>query len=86
MLEPRVTEKGPKRLSCRHCGTRLANERPEIGFIAMHHSLFQAPVPAEYAPVMHIFYRERVVDVKDNLPKYMGAPPAFGGTDEMYTE
>ena len=63
-----------KRHFCRHCGeTLLGNNR--LGMAVIPNSLFaraaQNTLPDALAPTMHLFYRHRVVDVADALPKYL---------------
>jgi len=31
---------------------------------------------------MHIQWRDRVLEISDNLPKYLDFPAVFGGSDE----
>ena len=33
--------------------------------------VFEKPLPAVFTPSCHIFYSQRVVDVNDDLPKYL---------------
>jgi hypothetical protein len=40
----------------------------------------------KFAPAMHIYYGERMIDMKDGLPKFRKAPKALGGDDELMTE
>ena len=61
-----------KRHFCRHCGeTLFGNNR--LGMAVIPNSLFaraaQNGLPDALAPTMHLFYRHRVVDVADALPK-----------------
>jgi hypothetical protein len=35
---------------------------------------------------MHIYYEERVLPLKDGLPKYATMPKSFGGNDKLTKE
>jgi hypothetical protein len=63
-----------KRHFCRHCGeTLFGNNR--LGMVVIPNSLFARAagnaLPAALQPTLHLFYRHRVVDVVDTLPKYL---------------
>ena len=53
-----------------------------MGVINVYAGLFDD----KWIPEMHIFYPERIMDVKDGKPKFKGMPAAFGGTDDMVAE
>ena len=40
----------------------------------------------EFEPAFHIFYEERVMDVKDGLPKFLDKPQSMGGSGTMIDE
>ena len=86
LLTPKLSDNGPLRLTCRWCGTRVANRITSMGMTAVFPSLLSTPLPAEYAPAMHIWYAERVVDVNDNLPKHEGFPAIWEGADDEATK
>lgn len=63
-----------KRYFCSHCGeTLFGNNR--LGMAVIPNSQFARAanntLPLALAPTMHLFYRHRVVDVMDALPKYL---------------
>jgi len=39
-----------------------------------------------FEPKLHWHYPERVLSIRDGLPKYKDWDPAFGGTDEVVPE
>jgi len=74
----------PCKLSCRVCGAPIADEgrRMFLAFGPLFDFGFPARIPAAYRPSCHIFYGARVIDVRDDLPKYVGhkgsSPPWEG--------
>jgi hypothetical protein len=82
-----VTEGGPHRLSCRGCGSRMANTKEGV-FVAIPVQNFTSPIPLPdaYHSTAHIFYSERTISVKDSLPKYARWPPAMGMGSELIQE
>lgn len=68
------------RLSCAACGTRVANV-PGGGTLGLH-ALFPPLFEQRdwFAPAMHIFCEDRMVDIADALPKYVDVPEEFGGS------
>ena len=64
----------PCKVSCNRCGTPIADEGRTM-WLAFP-SLFdfgQSPVtPASFKPTCHIFYGQRVIDIYDDLPKWVG--------------
>jgi len=43
-------------------------------------------IPANFKPVRHIWYQNRIVDIHDELPKFIDAPKEQGGTGELFQE
>ncbi len=41
---------------------------------------------AHYKPTMHVNYSEKVLAVRDGLPKFKDFPKDFGGSGEMVPE
>ena len=66
------------RVTCSDCGTRVMNMSPRV------RTLFPALCDRAdwFRPTMHIQWRDRVLDISDDLPKYLDFPAVFGGTDE----
>ncbi|WP_059415111.1 GFA family protein [Cupriavidus basilensis] len=63
-----------QRQFCRHCGETLFGIN-RLGMSVVPNSLFAraagGTLPEALQPAMHLFYRHRVVDVADDLPKYL---------------
>lgn len=65
------------RHSCTKCGSPVLIRHPALGM---------TDVPAgsvsglDYAPTLHVNYGERVLAIRDGLPKFSDFPENFGGT------
>ncbi|NNL84733.1 MAG: GFA family protein [Myxococcales bacterium] len=66
--------RAPCKVSCRSCGTLLADEGRNMWLAFPTLFEFGAPprVPEAFKPTCHIFYGSRVVSVADDLPKWSG--------------
>ena len=64
----------PCKISCIQCGTPIADEgrRMWLAFPTLFEFGHDPVVPASFKPTCHIFYSQRVIDIKDNLPKWSG--------------
>lgn len=68
---------------CRRCGTPVLIDHPALGLV---------DVPAggirglAYQPTVHVHYGERVMSVKDGLPKFKDMPKDFGGSGETLSD
>ena len=68
---------------CRSCGAAVLVDHPGMGMV---------DVPAgsvaglSYKPAVHVHYGEKVMAVKDGLPKFKDFPKEFGGSGEMLAE
>jgi len=71
------------RNSCKSCGGAVFVEHPGIGVYDVLASTIKG---FKFSPTMHIYYGERMIDIKDGLPKFRKAPKAMGGDDEMMKE
>lgn len=62
------------RAFCRACGETLFGTN-RLGMRVVPNSLLARAhggiLPADRQPTMHLFYRQRVIDVNDALPKYL---------------
>ena len=71
---------GVHRKFCTTCGTAVMIDVPAFGMV---------DVPAgrvaglEFTPTAHVHYGEKVLQVKDGLPKFRDYPKEFGGSGEM---
>lgn len=63
----------PCKVSCSRCGTLIADEgrRMWLAFPSLFDFGHDA-VPEAFKPTCHIFYGMRVVDLRDDLPKWAG--------------
>lgn len=68
---------------CRNCGAAVMVVHPNMGM---------TDVPAgsvaglSYAPTVHVNYGEKVMSVRDGLPKFRDFPKEFGGSGEILPE
>lgn len=68
------------RTFCTGCGSAVLIRHPDMGM---------TDVPAgnvdglAFAPSMHVHYAERVMPIKDGLPKYAGMPAPDGSTETV---
>jgi len=64
----------PCKVSCGRCGTPIADEgrRMWLAFPALFDFGSRTEVPDSFKPTCHIFFALRVVDVRDDLPKWSG--------------
>ena len=64
----------PCKVSCRRCGTPIADEgrRMWLAFPSLFDFGPGAEIPDSFKPTCHIFYGLRVIDVRDDLPKWAG--------------
>ena len=71
------------RTFCTSCGSPVLVLHPAIGM---------TDVPAgtiagfAFKPALHVHYGEKVLAVRDGLPKFKDFPKDFGGSGEMLTE
>ncbi|WP_158583526.1 GFA family protein [Salinisphaera sp. Q1T1-3] len=70
-----MTDKDMTRYGCPQCGMIMYG-RHAPGIPVIPHGVFRkangGKLPAALAPSLHLFYRERVLDVDDDLEKSMG--------------
>lgn len=76
------TEKSHRK-SCRTCGGALLVEHPQIGIVDVLGSTIR---DFTFEPAMHVYYGERMIDMKDGLPKFRNMPKEFGGDGETIAE
>lgn len=68
---------------CTACGTPVLVRHPQLGM---------TDVPAgaisglKYEPAIHVHYGEKVLTIKDGLPKYKDFPKDFGGSGDTVPE
>ena len=71
------------RKSCKSCGGAVLVEHPSLGVFDVLASTIEG---FDFKPAFHIFYGERMIDVKDGLPKFAKMPKAMGGDDQTMPE
>lgn len=72
-----------RRKFCKICGSAVFNDHPSIGMT----DIPAVSIPdLEFKPKLHSHYPERVLSIRDGLPKYKDFDPAFGGSDEVVPE
>ena len=64
----------PCKVACASCGTLIADEGRNMWLAFPTLFDFRAPqrVPEAFRPTCHIFYRMRVMEIDDGLPKWSG--------------
>ncbi|MFA9408486.1 MAG: GFA family protein [Candidatus Dadabacteria bacterium] len=71
------------RKSCNTCGGHILTDHKPMGLI----DVYAAVIPElEFKPVMHVFYEETVLPIKDGLPKFKDLPEQAGGSGELLPE
>ena len=65
------------------CGGSLINDLPGMELAA----IYTREVPEhKHEPVMHICYIEKIISMKDGLPKFSDFPAEFGSSGEALPE
>jgi hypothetical protein len=68
---------------CKRCGGRVMVGHPAIGMI----DVFSVVLPAvRFQPTMHVHYGEKVLAMRDGLPKFKDFPKEFGGSGDVVPE
>lgn len=76
------TEKSYRKF-CRQCGGHLMTDHPAWDLV----DVYAAIIPDfSFAPQVHVAYAEKVLAVRDGLPKYKDVPAEMGGSGETLTE
>ncbi len=75
---------GSVRGACQRCGSGVLN-RTRSGFTVVYPSAL-AGTDYLHQPTMHLYYRERVLDMQDGLPKFADLPAELGGSGELIEE
>jgi hypothetical protein len=68
---------------CTKCGGHLMTDHPGMGLVDVYAAIL--PTLA-FEPMLHVFYAERVVSIKDGLPKLKDVPAEMGGSGETLPE
>ena len=68
---------------CKECGGHVMTDHPTFGLV----DVYAATIPdLAFAPVLHVFYAEKVLPIHDGLPKMKDMPAEFGGSGETLAE
>lgn len=68
---------------CSQCGGHLMTDHPGMKLV----DVYAAVIPElDFEPALHVFYGEKVVSVKDGLPKMKDMPAEMGGSGETLPE
>lgn len=71
------------RKSCKICGGHLLNEFKPMALLDIYADVISG---FTFDPVMHVFYEESVLSIKDGLPKFKDLPEEAGGSGEQLPE
>lgn len=62
---------------CKTCGGHVFSEHPPMGLV----DIYAAVIPGlNFQPAVHVSYGEKVLSVKDGLPKMKDFPKEMGGS------
>ncbi|MEX6501031.1 GFA family protein [Pseudomonas zhanjiangensis] len=62
---------------CTQCGGHLFTDHPGMSLI----DVYAALIPQlQFMPAVHVHYQERVLPIKDGLPKWKDLPAEMGGS------
>lgn len=68
---------------CKSCGAAVLVAHPGMGMTDVPAGSVQG---LRYAPALHVHYGEKVLAVRDGLPKFRDFPKDFGGSGETLPE
>eukprot|EP00040_Diaphanoeca_grandis_P023674 m.129186 g.129186 ORF g.129186 m.129186 type:complete len:163 (+) comp29379_c0_seq4:444-932(+) len=77
---------------CKHCGSLIyglsqdVTQQTSTGLNVNNFTFEGDDIPPSFAPVRHVYYANRVVDVKDDLPKFEDCPIELGGSGKLCHE
>ena len=72
-----------ERKFCKSCGGHVMTNHPTFGLV----DVYAAILPTlTFEPMLHVFYGEKVVSIKDGLPKMKDVPTEMGGSGETLPE
>ena len=68
---------------CKACGGHLMTNHPAMGLV----DVYAAILPSlAFKPQVHVFYADKVVSIKDGLPKMKDVPAEMGGSGQTLPE
>lgn len=68
---------------CRKCGGHLMTDHPQWELVDVYAGIIP---DFPYAPQVHVAYAEKVVAIRDGLPKFKDVPAEMGGSGETLSE
>lgn len=68
---------------CKTCGAAVMVGHPSMGLTDLPAGTVKG---FKYSPALHVHYGEKVMQVRDGLPKFKDFPKEFGGSGEMVAE
>jgi len=68
---------------CTVCGSPALVDHPRIQMVDIPAGSVKG---LEYQPTLHVHYGEKVLSMRDGLPKFKDFPKEFGGSGEMLPE
>jgi hypothetical protein len=70
---------GSYRKFCTTCGGHIMTDHPGMQLVDVYANLLQG---FAHTPTLHVHYGNKMVSVKDGLPKFKDMPAEFGGSGE----
>lgn len=68
---------------CKNCGGHVFTDHPPLGLV----DVYAAVIPGlAFVPAVHVNYAEKVLSVRDGLPKMKDFPAEMGGSGETLPE
>jgi hypothetical protein len=68
---------------CKRCGSAVLVGHPALGLT----DVMSVVLPSfRFEPALHVHYGEKVVSMRDGLPKYKDMPKNFGGSGETLAD
>ncbi len=62
---------------CKSCGGHIFSDHPQMGLV----DVYAAVIPSlQFQPAVHVNYAEKVLSVRDGLPKLKDFPAEMGGS------
>jgi hypothetical protein len=68
---------------CTKCGAHVMIDHPTLGLIDVRSAI---PATITFKPTVHLNYEEKVLSIRDGLPKLKDFPVAIGGSGESLPE
>lgn len=68
---------------CKTCGGHIMTDHPGMGLV----DVYAAFLPdLAFEPALHVFYAEKVLPIRDGLPKMKDVPAEMGGSGQTLPE